>query len=188
MNFELRGFEDTRYVPKKLSEQTVSCPVCNTETRLSIYTHDVPIVGTLLLFILTCPNCGYRHRDIVPLTHAGKHIRIVIKLSKPQALNTLLYRSPYANILIPELDVEISAGPANPGEVTTPEALLLKLAETLFPLCTSVDNSEKCFDVVNKLVQAANGEIVLTLVIDDPSGLSTVLKASECEYSIVVES
>ena len=188
MGFELRGFEDTRYVPKKLSEQIISCPVCNTETRLNIYAHDVPVVGTLLLFVLTCPSCGYRYRDIVPLIHAGKHIRIVIKLSKPQALNTLLYRSPYANISIPELDVEISAGPANPGEVTTPEALLLKLAETLFPLCTTVDNSEKCFDVVNKLVQAANGEFVLTLVIEDPSGLSTILKANECEYSIIVES
>ena len=188
MDFELRGFEDTRYVPKKLSEQTIPCPICNTETKLSIYAHDVPVVGTLLLFVLTCPSCGYRYRDSVPLAHAGKHVRITIKLNKPQALNTLLYRSPYANVSIPELDVEISAGPANPGEITTPEALLLKLAETLFPLCTTIENPEKCFDVVNKLVQAANGEIEVTLVIDDPSGLSTILRANECEYSIVVES
>ncbi|HID80295.1 MAG TPA: ZPR1 zinc finger domain-containing protein [Ignisphaera sp.] len=188
MNFELREFADTRYVPKKLSEQTVSCPVCNAETKLSIYAHDVPVVGTLLLFVLTCPNCGYRYRDSVPLAHAGKHVRITIKLNKPQALSALLYRSPYANVSIPELDIEINAGPANPGEITTPEALLLKLAETLFPLCTSVDNPEKCFDVVKKLVQAANGEVPVTLVIDDPSGLSTILKATECEYSVVVES
>ncbi len=176
-DFRLEGFEDTKYIPIKLSEQEMQCPACGTLTKLCVYAHKVPIVGTLLLFVLTCPNCGYRYRDLAPVTYAGKHIRITIRISKLSALNIIFYKSPYACITIPELNIEITPGPANPGEITTPEALLHRLAETLFPLCDTTENPTRCYDAVQQLVRAANGELGITIVLDDPSGLSTILKA-----------
>ncbi len=178
-DFKLEGFEDTKYVPKKLSEQEMKCPVCGALTKLYVYAHEVPIVGTILLFVLICPNCGYRYRDLAPVTYAGKHVRITIRVNKPDALNTIFYKSPYAYIMIPELHIEVTPGPANPGEITTPEALLLRIAETLFPLCDTTENPVRCYDSVQQLVRAANGECNITIVLDDPSGLSAILKADD---------
>ncbi|HDJ83852.1 MAG TPA: ZPR1 zinc finger domain-containing protein [Desulfurococcaceae archaeon] len=169
--------KDTKYVPKKLSEQIVKCPVCGTNTVLETYSHSIPIEGVVLIFVMICRNCGYKYRDMIPLSHANRPIRIKIHVEVPEDLNTLIYRSPYAHISIPELELEISPGPANPGEITTIDGLLMHIAENLFPLCDTTEDPSKCYNIVQKLLSVINGDSRIYIELVDPSGFSTVIRS-----------
>ncbi len=167
---------ETRYAPRKVVEQKISCPACGNEVKLEIYQHDTPVEGTVLILVANCPRCGYRYREVVPAQIKDKGVEIEIDVNTEESLKTVIYRSPYAHVLIPELSVEIVPGPANPGEITTVEGLLLYIAENVYPLCDTMDDPLKCYDIVTSLVNAANGEKPLKVVIRDPSGLSLVIR------------
>ncbi len=184
MSETIPGFEDTKYVPKRVGEQVVQCPVCGATTSMELYQHDVPVVGRILIVVMNCQSCGYRYREAFPLQYVGKPIRIRVRVEGKDDLSTLIYKSSSAFIRIPELGIEISPGPANTDEITTVDGLLLHISENLFPLCDDLDDPQKCYDVTSKLVQAANGDLAITIEIIDPSGLSSVLRGSTNKYVV----
>jgi len=168
----------SKYAPKKLAEQDIVCPSCGKPTKVEMYSYEAPIEGTLLLIVINCKHCGYRYREATPMNIRESGIKIVIPIDGEDSLRVLLYRSPKAHIKIPELGIDIIPGPANLGEITTVEGLLTHIAENLFPLCDSMDDPPRCYEVVAKLMNLANGLERGTLVILDPSGLSTVLRSN----------
>jgi len=176
--------EGSKYMPQKIAENEIPCPACRSPIKLEIYKYQTPVEGDVVILVAICPHCGYRYREVVPSTHRERGVEIVIKLISEEALKILLYRSPYAYISIPELSIEIAPGPANPGEITTIEGLLLHIAECLYPLCDSMEDPAKCYDAVSKVVNAANGLEKITIHIKDPSGLSMVIKGYENLYEV----
>lgn len=178
------GFEESKYVPRKIAENDILCPACKTPIKLEIYEHQTPVEGSILIFVANCPSCGYRYREAVPATQKDKGVRITVRIESEDSLKLLIYRSPRAHISLPELSLEVVPGPANPGEITTVEGLLLHIAENLYPLCDTTDNPAKCYEVVSKLVNISNGIEKATLVILDPSGLSTVIRGDPSLYRV----
>ncbi len=168
--------KETKYVPTKIAEHKMLCPACRSEIVLEVYRHDTPVEGTVIILVANCKNCGYKCREVVPTTIRDKGVEIEIDTSLPEVLKVTLYRSPYAHIYIPDLSIEVVPGPANPGEITTVEGLLLYIAENLYPLCDTMDDPPRCYDVVSKLINSANGLYGLKIIIRDPSGLSTILR------------
>jgi len=168
----------SKYAPKKLAEQEIVCPSCGKVTKVEMYSYEAPIEGTLLLIVINCRHCGYKYREATPMNIRENGVKIVIPVENEEALKVLLYRSPKAHVKIPELGVDIVPGPANLGEITTVEGLIMHIAENLFPLCDSMDDPAKCYDVVAKLTNIANGLEKATVIILDPSGLSTVIRSS----------
>ncbi len=168
--------EETKYVPKKISEQEVPCPSCGSSIKLEVYVHEAPYEGHVLLLVATCPQCGYKYREATPSEYVGKPVEIRFRIEGSDDLRCLFYKSPYAYVRIPSLGIEVIPGPASYGEITTLEGYLMKIAEVLYPLCDSFENAEKCYDVVSKLITIANGDLPCEVLLIDPSGLSTVIR------------
>ncbi len=183
-----RNHEDylanTKYAPRKVAENPIQCPACGNSITLEIYQHETPTEGAILIMVANCNKCGYRYREVVPAQLRDRGVEIEIRVDSEDALKILIYRSPYAHIIIPELSIEIVPGPANPGEITTVEGLLLHIAENLYPLCDTMEDPAKCYEVASELIKAANGDRQLRIVIRDPTGLSLVIRGSKQLYAV----
>lgn len=129
------------------------------------YLYDAPNVGKLELSVWECQNCGYRLRDVKPLEFLTP-IKLELRVEKEEDLGTVVYRSAFANIVIPELEIEVTAGEAYQGVLTTVEGVLEIIIDQLGENC----EGEKC----KKLEEAKNGRIPFTLIINDESGLSFI--------------
>jgi len=151
--------------PKLIYEGRHICPVCHRETFvIREYIYEAPKVGKLELSVWECESCGYRVRDIKPL-ETFSPIRIEMKVERKEDLNTFVYRSAFANLYIPELGIEVTAGSAYQGVITTIEGILEIIIDQI-----SECDEEKCKDIF----KAKEGEKPFTLIIEDPSGLSFI--------------
>jgi len=129
------------------------------------YLYEAPNVGKLELSVWECQSCGYRLRDVKPLEFLTP-IKLELKVEKEEDLGTIVYRSAFADIIIPELEIEVTAGEAYQGVLTTVEGILEIILDQLGDNC----EEEKC----KKLEDAKNGKIPFTLIINDESGLSFI--------------
>ncbi|BCU68189.1 hypothetical protein HS7_16260 [Sulfolobales archaeon HS-7] len=146
-------------------EETLECPICHNKTLLvTDYIYDSGITGKLLLSSSSCSTCGYKVASESPVEVNEEKI-IEIKVNNEDDLGTLVYRSGFAMIRIPELGLEDFPGGSSPGEITTIEGILERLIENL-----------KDFGDVSKLEQAMRGDIKFTIIIEDPYGLSFAIK------------
>jgi len=151
---------------KLLYEGKHICPVCsNNSMWIRQYSYEAPKAGVLLLMVFECESCGYRIRDVKPFEE-GKPIKIILKVENEEDLRSILYRSPYANVIIPELGVEALSKEAYQGVITTVEGLLEILLDNMGELC----ENNGCQDIE----KAKKGELPFTLIIEDQSGLSYV--------------
>lgn len=151
--------------PKLLYEGKHICPVCHKETMIiREYLYEAPKVGKLELSVWECESCGYRVRDVKPFETLTP-IRIEYKVESENDLNTFVYRSAFATILLPELGVEVTAGTAYQGVLTTIEGLLEIIIDQIMDC-----NENSCKEIFD----AKRGKKQFTIVIEDPSGLSFI--------------
>ncbi|BFI75048.1 ZPR1 zinc finger domain-containing protein [Sulfurisphaera ohwakuensis] len=151
--------------PKLLYEGKHICPVCHKETLvIKEYVYEAPKVGKLELSVWECENCGFRVRDVKPFETLTP-IKLEYKIETENDLNTIVYRSAFASIIIPELGVEITAGSAYQGIITTVEGILEIIIDQI-----NECNEKTCKDIF----EAKEGKKPFTLIIEDPSGLSFI--------------
>ncbi|MEJ2770516.1 MULTISPECIES: ZPR1 zinc finger domain-containing protein [unclassified Stygiolobus] len=152
--------------PQLLYEGKHKCPICHADQMIiREYLYEAPNVGKLELSVWECQSCGYRLRDVKPLEFLTP-IKLELKVEKEEDLGTIVYRSASADIIIPELEIEVTAGEAYQGVLTTIEGILEIILDQLGDNC----KEEKC----KKLEDAKNGKIPFTLIINDESGLSFI--------------
>ncbi|MFP3064206.1 MAG: ZPR1 zinc finger domain-containing protein [Sulfolobus sp.] len=153
--------------PKLVYEGKHICPICkNNSLVVKEYIYNAPHVGELELSVWECESCGFRVRDVRPIDSL-KPIRLELRVENKNDLNTILYRSAYANIIIPELGIEVLAGETYQGVITTVEGILEIILDQMGSNC---EGTEKC----KEIEMAKNGEIPFTLMIEDESGLSFI--------------
>jgi len=99
-----------------LDELCTRCSFPKIEMRRLVYTS--PNEFEVLVFV--CPNCGYRQSYLVDL-NSKKPIRYTININQQKDLNTLIYRSPQADIAIPELGLEVDHTGFTQAKITTVE-------------------------------------------------------------------
>lgn len=152
--------------PKLISELKLKCPVCGRNTLISRdYLYEAEHVGKLILSHWECESCHYVFRDVKPY-EAREPKRIEFKVKGEKDLNVLVFRSPYAVVIIPELGLEIYSKDASQGLLSTVEGLLEDVLDNLGNLC----DENNCRDIY----EAKDGKIPFTLIIEDPSGTSFV--------------
>jgi zinc finger protein len=161
---------------EKLREEIIQCPVCGKKTlRIEDYLYEVPYVGKIIITKAYCSNCGYRFTD-VRLYQARKPGKIVFPVEKPEDLNVLVVRSASAAVVIPELGLSMTPGPASEGFITTVEGILNRFLEALHAACNSPDaDKEACKKMEKTILDAKEGKLRFTLVIVDPEGVSTIV-------------
>ncbi len=160
---------------EKILEYEIECPMCRAEMGVSEYLYEMPMAGKVLIASGRCSRCGYKFSD-VRLAEPREPRRIIYRVEKPGDENALVIRASTASIVIPELGVEITPGPASRGYITTVEGIILDILEKTEFLCSSPDApKEKCREALEKLRKARNVETPFTLIIVDPDGVSAIL-------------
>lgn len=152
--------------PKLIFEETLVCPVCKKNSlKARDYLYETPNTGKLVLSNWVCEECGYRFRDVKPYeTYEPKIIEL--KVEDVEDLNIIVYRSAFAKIIIPELEIEVDPAGASQGYITTVEGILEIILDEIGDYC-----DENC---LNKINSAMNGEMKFSLIIEDESGLSFI--------------
>ncbi len=161
--------------PKKILEYTIECPICGHNFKVEEFLYDMPLVGKIIISSGKCGNCGYRWND-VRLAEVKGPRKIVVEVRDPNDVNALVVRSSTASIVIPELGVEITPGPASLGYITTIEGVLLDVLDKVNFLCEEGEASpETCAEKKKMIEKARNGEIPFTFILIDPEGASTIV-------------
>lgn len=146
-----------------------TCPRCE-GSRLELRHLEYRAHENFELFIQICPLCGYRETQFMD-EYKGRNIRYTLIASRPEDYNTLMYRSPTASIMIPELGIEITPTTKALPRITTIEGLLLDLRSKIQTLS---DNPSVASERLTMVDKALRGELKVTLVLTDFQGSSWV--------------
>ncbi|BBG28062.1 ZPR1 zinc finger domain-containing protein [Sulfuracidifex tepidarius] len=140
----------------------MKCPICGNDTLdAKDYLYEVPEEGKVVLSNWECSSCGYKFRDVKPY-ESSEPKRLELLVEDENDMSSLVYRSSFAKVYIPELDFE--AEPLNgAGAVTTVRGLLEIFLDQIGNLMDTQDIRE-----------AMDGKMKFTLIIEDGSGLSFI--------------
>ncbi|EQD31202.1 ZINC-FINGER PROTEIN ZPR1 related protein, partial [mine drainage metagenome] len=96
------------------------------------------------------------------------------RITEPDDLNVLVYRSPRATIRIPELDAEILSGDDSKGDLTTIEGILLTIYDRLDLFLGDPKVEGKINEIRERLSNVKESSIGLTVIVEDESGMSRI--------------
>jgi zinc finger protein len=166
--------------------------LCGKESSLvvsEIY-YEFPGFGSVYLLSAICRNCGFKHTDVMEVNPHQDPLRITVVVEGPDDVNHLVVRSSYATIKMPELGVTITPGPYAQGVISTIEGFLHRAREIVeFLASNELDEEQmrKCSETLDKLTAAIEGRLKFTFIIEDPSGLSTVVPKCGSATKIIRE-
>lgn len=159
------------------------CPVCGTESELHCLPYKIPIFGEIIIFTAVCPSCSYRATDVMLLSEQkSKRCRMVV--SSVEDLNAVVVRSSSGTIEIPELGVSVEP---KRGEafITTVEGVLKRVENVVKMLSRGKNgtsknentntNTSRAEEVLKEIDAIKSGKASMTLIIDDPTGNSSII-------------
>ncbi len=159
---------------------TLRCPSCDTESMLTSQTqYEVEHFGSVLLSVVTCQKCGYRHTDVITLTER-EPIALAAKINSVEDLNMRVVKSGTATVSIPEFGATITPGPYSEGYLSNVEGILERIEDALTFMLTSADGKRlaKGRRMLKQIRQAKDSRPRFTLVIKDPFGNSAIASPS----------
>jgi len=170
------GGSETTSSTVVLGREVIRCPSCGYEgLEVSLYLYNAPHFGNVVMEVGRCPSCGFLYRDVY-VAEYGERKRFEVRVSKELG-DYLLIKSSSATVVIPELGIEITPGPAALGYITTARGILERVLEVLSLVCTEA--IEECQRRVEDVRKALEGELEFTLIVDDPLGRSSVVRLGE---------
>ncbi|PRT53094.1 Zinc finger protein ZPR1 [Wickerhamiella sorbophila] len=174
----LRKTGATDAAGRPVQEVDSLCMNCHQQGVTRLLFTAIPRFREVVVMSFECPHCGFKSSEVQAAAEIQvKGVEITFKLDTPHDLSRQVVKTEYATCKFHELDIEI---PPGPGRLTTIEGLLSGMKDDLeqdqpVRLHVDPDMHAKIQTVLDKLAQAANGEILpLTFVLDDPSGNSFV--------------
>lgn len=152
-----------------------NCPICGAESELHFLPYEIPFFGEIMISTAVCSSCGYRSTDVTVMSEEkGRRCEMVI--SSLDDLNTIVVRSSFGTIEIPELGISVEP---KRGEafISTVEGVLKRVENVVKMLSRDVEGArKKRADAVLKRIEAIkSGEASMTLIIDDPAGNSAII-------------
>eukprot|EP00968_Pinguiococcus_pyrenoidosus_P017510 scaffold1744_cov252-Pinguiococcus_pyrenoidosus.AAC.11 len=187
----------------------MACPHCGTEGEQLMCVTDIPNFKDVVIMAYDCENCGYRTNEIKgggAIPEKGKII--TLRVLGPEDMRRECLKSDSAAIMIPEIELEVTAGSLG-GVYTTVEGMLQKIRHRLVednpmmagdsavkvheteegdgedgkvPPAGSVSKRRQLFlEFVDKLDKVVNGELFpFTLTLKDALANSFIGLAAGC--------
>ncbi len=147
------------------------CPVCGKKTLKTFFEEtNIPHFGRVIISTSVCSNCGFRHSDVYEVEER-EPARFVLHVDRPEKLNYYVIRSSTGRLEIPDAGMELSPGPFSQGFVTTVEGVLERFLSVL-PLFKNLGDVSS---VERFLLDAKEGRVPFTVVLEDPRGLSRIV-------------
>jgi len=156
-----------------VDEVKESCPICGAESEVQFLPTEIPYFGEIMIFTAVCSSCGYRSTDVMVLSEERRK-RCELVISSVEDLNALVVRSTSGTIEIPELGVRIEP---KRGEafISTVEGVLRRVENVVRMLSRDSARKKRATDVLKRIDEIKSGEASMTLIIDDPTGNSTII-------------
>lgn len=151
-------------------ETSIKCPACDANLYLINYQTEIPVEGKITILTYLCRKCLYK-KSYVYQDRRDYPRRIILKVTTEEDLNAMIYRSPDARILIPEVDAEIFPGEDSSGQLTTAEGVLRSIMERILPMDSEGAGSPELEDFLNR---AINATAPFTIILEDRSGRSRI--------------
>lgn len=153
----------------------MECPACGSELAVMTDTYYAPHFGELFLSSASC-ECGFRHTDSFSL-EVNEPVRYKMEIREDN-LFTKVIRSTSGTVRIPEIGIDLEPGPASQGFITNLEGVLRKMEDvTQTAKDWNADNYQKverCDWILDQISETIDGNLKLTLVLEDPLGNSVV--------------
>jgi zinc finger protein len=167
------------------------CPVCQTEIHYLYQTDEIPYFSEILIISALCPSCGYRLADTQILRNSEPS-RWELGIGTPDDMMIRVIRSTNGTITIPELGVRIDPGPACEGFISNVEGVLDRIGNVLKSLLSwaeTDDERERIRCLQESLAKVKEGELAVTLVIEDLSGNSAIIadRAKICRIEAIAD-
>ena len=163
--------------PLDAGTANLRCPSCDTESMLASQTeYEVEHFGSVLLSVITCQKCGYRHTDIITLRER-EPLALTAKISSVDDLKMRVIKSGTATVSIPEFGATITPGPYSEGYISNVEGILGRVEDALtFMLSTAKGRRlAKGERMLKQIRLAKESRPRFTLVIKDPFGNSAII-------------
>lgn len=154
----------------------VRCPSCDTESMLTSQTeYEVEHFGSVLMSVVTCQKCGYRHTDVMTLTER-EPVALTAKISSVEDLNMHVIKSGTATVSIPEFGATITPGPYSEGYISNVEGILDRIQDALtMMLSTATEKRLARGEKMLKQFRLAREKPHFTLTLKDPLGNSAIV-------------
>jgi len=162
-----------------------TCPTCGARATLREVIYELPSIGKALLVSMSCPHCGYRRSDVIPLQIRSRR-RIYYRVEDPEDLYAKVVRSSVASIEIPQLGVSITPGIAGQFTVTNVEGVLRMVQDAAKSIEVLEGRGTDFVEAVERIVREGGH---FTLIIDDPWGISCIepiLSGGRCKVLIEI--
>ncbi|WP_298665152.1 ZPR1 zinc finger domain-containing protein [uncultured Methanofollis sp.] len=152
------------------------CPVCKQEIEYIYQTEEIPYFSEILIESAVC-TCGWRMADTFILK-TGQPERSEMRVSGEADLSVRVVRSSAGTIEVPELGVTVNPGPASEGFITNVEGVLDRIEEALDTALKTAEGEERerALSIKAQIEAVRRGDESVTLIIDDPSGNSAIIR------------
>ena len=154
------------------------CPSCSNDCTTNIKTVSIPYFKEVLLMATNCDDCGYRTNEVKPAKGISeKGVRYELNMTSPSDLTRDILKTHDAIISIEELELSMGATTLG-GKFTTVEGIISNIREQIISLCPFTDSSTgrntKLEELSAKLQKIKDGEMLVKIIMDDPSGNSYI--------------
>lgn len=162
------------------------CPMCAKNTMtLREFPREIPFFGEVYVFSMTCSDCHYHKSDVEPSEH-GEPAKYTLEVSSEEDLNIRVVKSSHATVKIPRVG-NIEPGPAANGFITNVEGIfnrLIKQIEIIRDTAEEKSDRKKAKNLLKKIQDCMWGKETLKLIIEDPSGNSTIVSEKAVKEKI----
>lgn len=164
-----------------INEMIIKCPVCGIEgvAKSIMKELEIPHFGQVMETTILCPNCGFKHSDIIALEQ-NDPARYELEINK-NTLSVRVVRSQSATIIIPEAGIKVEPGPKSEGYVTNVEGVLTRFEDAVIKALNLFEDDESQKNAKNTLAhirELKNGNSTATLILLDPFGQSNIVSDS----------
>ena len=175
---------------KTIVRRVEKCPMCG-EKALDVreLEYEAPYVGKIYVYSMKCYNCGYVFKRAYSLEDK-KPCRIKYSVEDEEDLKALVIRSESARVDVPELDASIDPGPAAETVIMSLEGLLDRIREALVVMIRWAETPEQVKrgeEILKVLDEVLKGRRKVTLIIEDPRGLSAIIPPEGRKSKLKIE-
>lgn len=153
------------------------CPKCGDEESFTVENEikDIPYFGEAMQTAFYCDNCNFKRSDVMCLEEKPP-MRHEYKISSEEDLDTRVVKSSTCTVEIPELDVEISPGPASEGYISNLEGIIRRVEEVLESTAEKVGPNKEgeAEELLERVGEIKSGETEVSIVLKDPQGHSSI--------------
>ncbi|MHA2161274.1 MAG: ZPR1 zinc finger domain-containing protein [Candidatus Thorarchaeota archaeon] len=159
-------------------DMVIRCPSCEEGVlKINSILYSVPFFNELAMFTMECPICNFSHNDVFS-AEQRKPSRWTLRVDDPSLLRVRVVRSGSGTVRFPEFGIDIEPGPAAESYISNVEGVIFRtrpVVESAVRAADREDERKRGQEILEMIEKALQGEMVFTIIIEDPAGTSGIL-------------